>query len=352
MIISINKSVNLKTKNKYCEEDIQVILPSEGVGGAAMLEEEKSVTSSDRDEYVYPETGYDGFKAIKVNKVPIDTESRFDKNGQYIAQSGKWFKTITVDVPVPEGYLQADGTAMPENVLLGKTFINASGALQEGTMPIIKTEPHYLNGATGAFIIPKGYHDGGGTVIVEYKGRVSVTPTKEAQTVSYKDYDNYFFREVLVESIPPEYYDTSDALAEPSYVREGEVFYNNNGRQVGTMPEHYNLSAYLTSDSAVGNKFDIPEGYHDGKGFVVAPIAVINPVTPTNSYQTITAPDQKFFSSIKINPIPDNYIKLLDDKEGDVIIDVVGIWQDVSYYRRAKVEIPTYDGSVLIKVNE
>ena len=60
--------------------------------------------------------------------------------------------------------------------------------------------------------------------------------------------------------------DIKDATAEDSNVLSGKVYYNNNGKREGTMPNRGGMSAELTAGGGVS----IPEGYHDGTGSVRA----------------------------------------------------------------------------------
>lgn len=60
--------------------------------------------------------------------------------------------------------------------------------------------------------------------------------------------------------------DIKDATTEPEEVLSGNVFYNNDGRKEGTMPNRGAVSASLNA----GASYTIPEGYHDGAGKVAA----------------------------------------------------------------------------------
>lgn len=60
--------------------------------------------------------------------------------------------------------------------------------------------------------------------------------------------------------------DIKDATAEDSNVLSGKVYYNNNGKREGTMPNRGGMSAEL----AAGGSVSILEGYHNGEGVVRA----------------------------------------------------------------------------------
>ena len=60
--------------------------------------------------------------------------------------------------------------------------------------------------------------------------------------------------------------DIKDATAEDSNVLSGKVYYNNNGKREGTMPNRGGMSAELSA----GGSVSIQEGYHNGEGVVRA----------------------------------------------------------------------------------
>lgn len=60
--------------------------------------------------------------------------------------------------------------------------------------------------------------------------------------------------------------DIKDAATTPDKVLAPNVFYGNDGRQIGTMPNRGGMSAEL----AAGGSVSIPEGYHNGEGVVRA----------------------------------------------------------------------------------
>ena len=60
--------------------------------------------------------------------------------------------------------------------------------------------------------------------------------------------------------------DIKDATAEDSNVLSGKVYYNNNGKREGTMPNRGGMSVEL----AAGGGVSILEGYHNGEGVVRA----------------------------------------------------------------------------------
>lgn len=164
------------------------------------------------------------------------------------------------------------------------------------------------------YTIPKGYHNGSGTVsgvagggnyILQSK---TVTPTKLQQNVT-PDSGYYGLSDVTVAAIPETYQDVSSVTAGAGDVLTGKILVDAAGKvTTGTMPNNGNLSKVLTAEDA---SYSIPAGYHGGTGTVkVVPEA--RSVTPTKAAQTVTAAEGKVLSSVAVAAIPDSYVDTTD----------------------------------------
>lgn len=118
------------------------------------------------------------------------------------------------------------------------------------------------------YTIPKGYHNGSGTVSGVAGGSnynlqsKAVTPTKNQQNVT-PDSGYYGLSDVTVAPIPEVYQDVSTVTAGAGDVLTGKVIVNSAGTPIpGTMPNNGALS--LTIDGLTAMSAAIPAGYTSG----------------------------------------------------------------------------------------
>lgn len=166
------------------------------------------------------------------------------------------------------------------------------------------------------YTIPKGYHNGSGTVSGVAGGgnynlqSKSVTPTKKQQNVT-PDSGYYGLSDVTVAAIPENYNDTSPVTAGAADVLANKVIVNAAGESVaGTMPNNGAVSKTL--DATSGNQsYTVPKGYHSGAGSVKI-VLEEKSATPTKSAQTITPTSGKVLSKVTVAAIPADYITTTD----------------------------------------
>lgn len=169
-----------------------------------------------------------------------------------------------------------------------------------------------IEGAT--YTIPAGYHNGTGTVAGVGGGgnytlqAKTVTPTKSQQSIT-SDSGYYGLSGVTVKAIPDNYQDVSATTAAEGNVLSGKIFTTADGTvTTGTMPDNGAVNQTL---STTKTSYTVPAGYHNGSGKVQVSLET-KTVTPISTSVTITPTSGKLFSSVTVNPIPNNYMDVFD----------------------------------------
>lgn len=243
------------------------------------------------------------------------TPSKSEQN--YVVPEGFYgFGSFTVKAIGDEYKDTSDAKAADFHVLANQIFYNSEGR-KVGTMP--------NNGEWGALLdlskvqvqIPQGFHDGEGVVTISTEQEKVVTPDKEEHTVAPAP--GRVLSTVKVEPIPDKYKDTSDAEhILPEDVLRGYVYYDSEGRKEGKMTPHRGIGITLdaTTGTEIGSsehyfnrEYTIPEGYHDGTGFVRINFDDTKEVTPSKSVQWVEADagSGTVLGMVKVNKIPDKY---------------------------------------------
>lgn len=166
------------------------------------------------------------------------------------------------------------------------------------------------------YTIPKGYHNGSGTVSGVAGGgnytlqSKTATPTKKQQNIT-PDSGYYGLSDVTVGAIPEAYQDVSSVTAAAGDVLTGKVIVLADGTvTTGTMANNGAVSKTLDATTIT---YTIPKGYHSGTGTVKI-VLETKTVTPTKSAQEITPTTGKVLSKVTVEAIPDNYV---DTTDGD-----------------------------------
>lgn len=183
------------------------------------------------------------------------------------------------------------------------------------------------------YTIPKGWHNGSGTVSgVAGGGNYSlqsktVTPTKKQQDVT-PDSGYYGLSGVTVAAIPEAYHDVSSTTLTTPEALTGKIFVLADGTvATGSMPNNGAVNKAL---SVTVISYTIPKGFHDGNGKVTITLEE-KTVTPTKAKQEITPTTGKVLSKVTVDPIPDEYQNVSGVTAtapsvlaGDVFVDAEG----------------------------
>lgn len=259
-------------------------------GGGNYTLQSKTVTPTKSAQAITGDAGYYGLSDVTVNAIPDN------------------YQDVT---PV---------TAGAGDVLANKVIVDATGKTIAGTMPNNGAVTKVLDTTTTSYTVPKGYHDGKGTVKVVTETQTA-TPTKAVQTVSPTA--GKVLSSVTVNPIPVEYIITTVPENDPDgsavtadKMLTGYVGYADGSKVVGTMPNVGTVTETLgaseediasTSTTNIIKTYNIPKGYHSGSGSVKTTLEA-KTVTPTKSTQSVTPVAGNTLRKVTVNPIPAEYI--------------------------------------------
>lgn len=182
------------------------------------------------------------------------------KQQSITADSGYFGLSDVVVASIPDAYQDVTSvTTAAGDVLTGKIFVAADGTVITGTMTNNGAVSKTLDVTTVSFTIPKGYHDGTGTVKLTVETK-TVTPTKSVQTITPTS--GKVLSSVKVEAIPAEYITTTDATAKATEILDNKTAYVNGVKVEGTMAN--NGAMNKTIDGITSASASIPAGYTTG----------------------------------------------------------------------------------------
>lgn len=283
--------------------------------------DEGASLTADFDNLMIVNTGVSGGGNYSLQSKTITPT----KNQQAITADQGFYGLSDVTVKaIPDAYQNVSGvTAAAGDVLANKTIVDAAGNSVAGTMPNNGAVTKTLDTAADnqSYTIPKGYHNGSGTVSISLEAK-TVTPTEIAQTVSPTS--GNVLSSVSVGAIPSGYVSakntireiTDDALltedqATVDQLLEGKFLWGysdetgNSGvkKFTGTMPNNGAVRGWLDTTTT---DYTIPLGYHDGTGRVSIRVQSTS-VTPSKSAQTVTPSTGNVLKQVTVAAIPDKY---------------------------------------------
>lgn len=263
-----NKGINLGLANIESSSKIDAIATAFGGisnNGAVKAEVKEGET------YTIPEGYHNGSGSVSGvsgggNYALQDKTVTPTKSAQSVTPDDGSYGLSSVTVnPIPEAYQDVTSvTAGAGDVLATKTVVDATGKVVAGTMPNNGAVSAKLDATTKNYTVPKGYHDGTGSVSISTEEK-SATPTKASQSVTPTA--GKVLSKVTVAAIPAAYQDVTGVTATADKVLDGSVFVDSDGEAVeGTMANKGAVSA--TINGLTVSSYTIPAGYHNGLGKV------------------------------------------------------------------------------------
>lgn len=198
-------------------------------GGGNYTLQTKTATPTKKQQSIAPDSGYYGLSGVTV-------------------------------AAIPDAYQDVTAvTAAAGDVLTGKVFVAANGAVVTGTMANNGDASKTLDGTLVSYTIPKGYHSGTGKVQIVLEEK-TVTPTKSEQVITPSA--GKVLSKVKVGAIPANYIDTSDADAVAADLLADKTAYVDGVKVTGAMADNGDVSA--TMDGLTTTSVSIPAGHTSG----------------------------------------------------------------------------------------
>lgn len=234
--------------------------------------------------------------SVKVATLAEENKTNIAKSIESITNSRNTIRNKLIDFGLAQSNDQLAALATAINGIVDNGSVQAN--VKEGE----------------TYNIPKGYHDGSGTVSGVSGGgnynlqSKTVTPTKAQQPIT-ADEGYYGLSDVTVKAIPESYQDVTAVTATAADVLATKVIVNATGKvTTGTMPNNGAVSKTL---DAATTSYAVPAGYHSGTGSVRI-VTETKTLTPTKQQQVVPATSGKVISSVTVAAIPDNYIDTTD----------------------------------------
>lgn len=308
----------LKTKGKtlgiITEEESQTI-KIDGISEKFDSIENRGNVSAEVKEgetYTIPEGYHNGLGTVTGvtgggnYKLQSKTATPTKKQQRITPDSGNYGLSDVTIQPIPQNYQDVTAvTVTAEDILATKIAVGKDGSIITGTMANNGSVTQKLTKDESSYSIPKGYHDGTGSVSVSLETK-DIIPSTELQTI--EPTSGNLISQFTVQPIPAQYKDTSDANATAEQILQDSTAYVNGEKITGTM---VNNSAIDQTLSIGSETYTVPVGYHNGEGTVKI-VTETKTATPSKIEQQIAPTEGKVLSQVTVKAIPENFIETTD----------------------------------------
>ena len=260
------------------------------------------------------------------------------KQQSVVSDEGYYGLSGVTVLAIPEAYQDVSSvTAAAEHVLSGKIIVLADGTVEAGSMPNIGAVSGTVSATSISYTIPKGYHDGTGTVKLTVEAK-TVTPTKSTQEITPAA--GKVLSKVTVGPIPDEYQDVSGVTATADDVLSGKSIVTADGtmspgkipiaEQPGAITMALNTTGEVTTEWLLDAAAYVPAGAKRTSSLQL-PTVPAGTITPAPVEQTVVASNKYTLGEITVGPIPDRYqdvsgvtTEARNVLEGTVFVDAEG----------------------------
>lgn len=251
------------------------------IAGNSPTYQTKIITPTTTRQTINPDSGYDALSSVTVNAIQTETKT-VTTNGTYTPTSGKYFSSVSVNVP-SGGIDTSDATATANDIVKGKTaYVNGSkieGNVYEITGGMTTACKKINNVTNGVFVL---------------------------QTYSFSDENNFLFRPktTATVNIP----DSTFGNATAADVAKGKTFTSAAGLKVtGTATASTSspsLQSKTVTPTTSKQTITADTGYDGLDTVTINAISTqTKSTTPTTSQQTISADSGKYLTSVTISAI-------------------------------------------------
>lgn len=253
------------------------------IAGDAPTYQSKTVSPTEEAQTVIPDTGYDALSDVTVNAIQTETKS-VTSNGSYSPTSGKYFSEVTVNVPntAADPILQSKIVTPTES---SQTVTADTGYDGLDAVTVEAISSTYIGSA------------------VPTQKATTITPTTSTQTAVASG--TYTAGDIMVEAIPDNYIDTSDATATSNDLVAGTTAYVDGELVKGGLNGYYNNTSQGCYQNNLIDSYSFSPGDLSPTASLMINVGFTERCYVESSSETITYPIIRFVAG---NAVPSDVL--------------------------------------------